>query len=99
MKYYYNTADQQVYAFDPDTDYLPYVTDTMTEITEEEVDSYLPPLPEPTYADKRIEAYESKGWATPFDLIDDILSRGPEAVHADRAEIKEHFPKEEGEDV
>lgn len=43
----------------------------------------------------RQNAYESKGWHSPYDLIDDILKRGLEAVKSDREKIKADNPKGE----
>ena len=37
----------------------------------------------------RENAYLEKGWAEPWDLMDDILDRGVSSVKTDRAAIKE----------
>lgn len=47
----------------------------------------------PTPLEKRQVDYVAKGWKTPFDLIDDILDRGVEAVKSDRDAIKTKYPK------
>jgi hypothetical protein len=38
-------------------------------------------------------AYQTKGWHSEFDIIDDMARRGVDAVIADRVAIKEQFPK------
>lgn len=38
-------------------------------------------------------AYEALGWINEFDVIDDIMHRGIEPVMADRAAIKQMWPK------
>lgn len=47
------------------------------------------------YQMNRQEAYENKGWFTQFDIVDDAMKRGWEAVFADRDAIKSEFPKPE----
>lgn len=42
---------------------------------------------------ERRKEYEQKGWQSPFDLIEDILERGTDAVKADRLAIKSRHPK------
>jgi hypothetical protein len=41
----------------------------------------------------RQSAYNAKGWTDPYQLIDDILTRGILAVKADRDAIKSIHPK------
>lgn len=44
------------------------------------------------FENRRI-AYESKGWFTEFDIIDDAARRGWDVVNAERLAIKQQFPK------
>ena len=46
-----------------------------------------------TWEELRMTAYETKGWKTPYDLIDDMLARGNTAVKVDRDAIKNKYPK------
>ncbi len=48
----------------------------------------------PQWLTDRIAAYADKGWHTEFDLLDDIFSRGFDAVRADRNQIKQEIPKD-----
>lgn len=47
---------------------------------------------------RRQDAYIARGWATTFDLIEDILARGAETVQAEREAIKAEHPKPEAAD-
>lgn len=38
-------------------------------------------------------AYEALGWISEFDVIDDIMRRGIDPVMADRAAVKQAWPK------
>ena len=49
--------------------------------------------PPKTWQELREEDYKARGWFTPYDLIDDMLERGNEAVKADRDAIKVARPK------
>ncbi len=56
------------------------------------IDFFNPPL---TWEEEREAEYKSKGWFTIYDLVDDILDRGPTLVKLDRDEIKNRHPKGE----
>ena len=42
---------------------------------------------------RRKEAFDAKGWTDPFELIDDILKRGIDAVKTDRDIVEATNPK------
>jgi len=55
---------------------------------------FVNPPPEPKGWKKlREDKYKDKGWESSFDLIDDILDRGLDAVKADRDAIKAAHPE------
>lgn len=68
---------------------------TAEEITQREVDeaTALIKAEEEAPIKARQDEYTAKGWLTPFDLIDDILELGINAVAAERADIKSRNPK------
>lgn len=77
-----------------------YVNGKLVDLTEQEISdlqAYQTTVDAEIAAEQwkinRMNAYKALGWNDEFDLMDDILKRGIDAVKADRDAIKTQYPK------